>query len=72
MTKPTPEQIQAVKDEHEAWLNDLEGYAIEAIATGNWDKVSAHIFDLHYELNGACIDIGDDGISAASIQQIFE
>lgn len=71
--KPTPEQLQEIAQEYESWLSDLEGYAIEAIATNDWDKVSAHIFDLHHELNGAYIDIGDDdGITASSLSAIFE
>lgn len=30
--------LEEVRQEHEAWLAELEGLAVEAIASGDWDE----------------------------------
>ncbi|MEW5861455.1 MAG: hypothetical protein AB1861_29425 [Cyanobacteriota bacterium] len=35
----TPEQIEAIRQEHEAFLTQLEALAVTAIAKGDWDDV---------------------------------
>lgn len=35
----TPEQMEAIRQEHEAFLTQLEALAVNAIAKGYWDDV---------------------------------
>jgi hypothetical protein len=37
------DQIEEICQEYESFLNQLEGLAIQALATGEWDEVFAHI-----------------------------
>jgi hypothetical protein len=37
------QDLEAVRSSHEPFLNDLEALAVQALATGNWDEVFAHI-----------------------------
>jgi hypothetical protein len=37
------DQIDEICQEYESFLNQLEGLAIQALATGEWDEVFAHI-----------------------------
>lgn len=37
------ENLEAVKQEYETFLTDLEALAVKALITGNWDAVYAHI-----------------------------
>lgn len=37
------DQIDEICQEYEPFLNQLEGLAIQALATGEWDEVFAHI-----------------------------
>jgi hypothetical protein len=34
-----PEEIEAIRQQHEAFLTQLEGLAVKAIAKGYWDEV---------------------------------
>ncbi|HEY9709388.1 MAG TPA: hypothetical protein V6D48_14385, partial [Oculatellaceae cyanobacterium] len=35
--------LEEIRQQHEAFLNDLEGLAVEALASGDWSEVYAHI-----------------------------
>ena len=37
------DDLELIRQQHESFLNDLEGLAVEALFTGNWDEVFAHI-----------------------------
>ncbi len=57
------EDLEAIRQEHESWLGELEGLAVEAIATNNWDAFYAHIVDFQneHDLHGETgIAIGED------------
>jgi hypothetical protein len=38
-----PDSLDYLRQVHEEWLNELEGLAIEAIASGDWTAVYFHI-----------------------------
>jgi L-fucose isomerase-like protein len=38
-----PEEIEAIRQQHEAFLTKLEALAVQAIASGFWDEVYDHI-----------------------------
>lgn len=38
-TEPTPEDLDAIRQRHEAFLTQLEALAVKAIALGYWDEV---------------------------------
>jgi hypothetical protein len=65
----TPD-LEAVRQEHESWLAELEGLAVEAIATNDWTAFYAHVVDfqneqdLHGESGFANIDDTDGEASA--------
>jgi hypothetical protein len=40
---------EAIRQEHESWLGELEGLAVEAIAKNNWDAFYAHVVDFQNE-----------------------
>lgn len=42
----SPELAAEIAQEHEAWLNELEGRSIEAIATNNWSPVFEHLNEI--------------------------
>lgn len=43
-TKENPsDPLSEIRQQHEAFLNDLEGLAVEALASGDWSKVDVHI-----------------------------
>jgi hypothetical protein len=44
----TPD-LEAIRQEHETWLNELEGLAVQAIAKNNWDAFYAHVVDFQNE-----------------------
>ena len=59
----TNEQLDYIRQVHEVWLTELEGLAVEAIASNNWEKFYAHVVDFQneYDLHGeSLIDIGED------------
>jgi hypothetical protein len=43
------EDLEAIRQEHESWLGELEGLAVEAIATNNWDAFYSHVVDFQNE-----------------------
>jgi hypothetical protein len=43
------EDLEAIRQEHESWLGELEGLAVEAIATNNWDAFYAHLVEFQNE-----------------------
>lgn len=52
-----------IAQEHEGFLTELEGLAIQAIATNDWSKFYTHVVDFQNEneLHGeALISIGND------------
>ena len=44
----TPD-LEPIRQEHESWLAELEGLAVEAIASNNWDAFYAHVVDFQNE-----------------------
>ena len=58
----TPD-LEAIRQEHESWLAELEGLAVEAIASNNWDAFYAHVVDFQneHDLHGeSVIAIGEN------------
>jgi hypothetical protein len=49
----TPD-LEPIRQEHESWLAELEGLAVEAIATNNWDAFYAHLIEFQndHDLHG--------------------
>jgi hypothetical protein len=41
----TPD-LEAIRQEHESWLSQLEGLAVEAIASANWSPVLEHLNEI--------------------------
>ncbi len=55
--------LEDVRQEHETWLAELEGLAVEAIATNDWTAFYTHVVEIQneHELHGeAVISIGED------------
>jgi len=46
--EPTPD-LEAIRQEHESWLGELEGLAVQAIASNDWDAFYAHVVDFQNE-----------------------
>jgi len=44
LPEPTAEQMEAIRQEHESFLSDLEIAAVKALATGDWDIVESCLF----------------------------
>ena len=45
--KETPyDPLEDVRQEHETWLAELEGLAVEAITSGNWTPVLEHLNEI--------------------------
>ncbi len=51
--EPTPD-LEAIRQEHESWLGELEGLAVQAIASNDWDAFYAHVVDFQndHDLHG--------------------
>ena len=49
----TPD-YEFIRQIHETWLNELEGLAVQAIASNDWDTFYAHVVDFQnqYDLHG--------------------
>ena len=47
---PIPD-LEAIRQEHESWLGELEGLAVEAIASNDWTAFYAHLIDFQNEHN---------------------
>ncbi len=43
------EDLESIRQEHESWLGELEGLAVEAIASNNWNAFYAHVVDFQNE-----------------------
>ncbi|HEY9676072.1 MAG TPA: hypothetical protein V6D11_31805 [Waterburya sp.] len=41
-----PPDLEDIRQEHETWLTELEGLAVEAIAGGNWTPVLEHLNEI--------------------------
>lgn len=57
------ENLEFIKQLHETWLTELEGLAVEAIASNNWSGLYEHIvsFQNEHELHGeSLIAIGTE------------
>ncbi len=45
--KETPyDPLEDIRQEHETWLAELEGLAVEALASGNWTSVLEHLNEI--------------------------
>ena len=58
----TPD-FEFIRQIHESWLAELEGLAVQAIASNNWDALYTHVvnFQKEYDLHGeSVIAIGED------------
>jgi len=46
--------LEAIRQEHEFWLVQLEALAVQAIASNDWDAFYAHVVDFQneYDLHG--------------------
>jgi hypothetical protein len=44
----TADHLEDIRQEHEGFLVELEALAVQALATGNWDKVFAHINQVRF------------------------
>jgi hypothetical protein len=47
----TPD-LEAIRQEHESWLAELEALAVQAIASNDWDSFYAHVIDFQNDLHG--------------------
>lgn len=61
-----PPDLEAIRQEHESWLTELEGLAVQAIAKNNWDAFYAHIVDFQNEHDLH----GETGIAIAQIPTV--
>lgn len=64
----TPD-LEFVRSLHESFLADLEGLAVEAIASNNWDAFYAHVvnFQNEHDLHGHTgIAIGEEKVEAST------
>lgn len=51
-----PDSLEAVRQEHEGFLSELEGLAVHAIASGDWSQVRDLINDFKdYQQNDDCL-----------------
>jgi hypothetical protein len=44
-----PDPLEYIRQVHESWLAELEGLAVEAIATNDWTTFYAHVVDFQNE-----------------------
>ena len=45
----TPDPLEEIRQEHEGFLSQLEGLAVEAIALNDWTNFYAHVVDFQNE-----------------------
>lgn len=67
----SPELAAEIAQEHEPWLNELKGLAIEAIASNDWTAFYTHVVNFQNEndLHGeALIAIGQDEASTDEME----
>ncbi len=41
--------LEAIRQEHESWLGELEALVVQAIASNDWDAFYAHVVDFQNE-----------------------
>jgi hypothetical protein len=56
-----PDPLEYIRQIHESWLTELEGLAVEAISTNNWDAFYAHLINFQNEHDHH----GESGIAIA-------
>jgi hypothetical protein len=64
------ERLEAIRQEHEPFLTQLEALAVQAIATNDWDGFYAHVVDFQneHDLHGeAEIVIGENPIMCPTV-----
>ena len=44
-----PDPLEYIRQIYESWLTELEGLAVEAISTNNWDAFYAHLINFQNE-----------------------
>ncbi len=44
-----PDLLEYIRQVHESWLAELEGLAVDAIATNDWTTFYAHVVDFQNE-----------------------
>jgi hypothetical protein len=57
------EDLEEIRQEHESWLAELEGLAVEAIASNDWTALYTHLVDFQneHDLHGeSVIAISED------------
>ncbi len=70
---PIPDK-EAIRQEHESWLAELEGLAVEAITKNNWDAFYAHVVDFQneHDLHGeSVIAIGEASDRPSNLRKYF-
>ncbi|HEY9710427.1 MAG TPA: hypothetical protein V6D48_19625, partial [Oculatellaceae cyanobacterium] len=68
----TADHLEDIRQQHESFLTELEGLAVQALATGNWDKVLAHINQAHPTDLSDCFQSQEEyGEAIAFIQRLL-
>ena len=65
----TPDALEEIRQQHEPFLTELEGLAVEAIATNDWNAFYAHLIDFQsqHDLHGITrIAVRDDELEAST------
>jgi hypothetical protein len=60
-----PDPLEAIRQEHEGFLSQLEALAVEAIATNDWTNFYAHVVDFQneHDLHGeSLIALENEGV----------
>jgi hypothetical protein len=68
------ENLEAIRQEHEPFLTELEALAVQAIASNNWDPFYAHVVDFQneYDLHGeSVIAIGEASDRPSNLRKYF-
>ncbi len=63
------DSLEDIRQEHESWLAELEGLAVEAIATNDWADFYAHVVNFQNEndLHGEAF-ISDGAVNADELE----
>ena len=54
--------LEAIRQEHESWLGELEALVVQAIASNNWDAFYAHLVEFQSEND----QMGETGIAIST------
>ena len=68
------ENLEAIRQEHEPFLTELEALAVQAIASNNWDTFYTHVVDFQneYDLHGeSVIAIGEASDRPFNLRKYF-